>query len=146
MILMPIRNKLVEAFNIDRDSFSHRLYKIASTFLLFSFAVIFFGQNTFSGAILVIKNIWQFTPWVLTDGTFYKLGLDRPNFNLMLMGLSLMVIADVLKYKGYDMPAIISRQSLWIRWCIYIGAIVLISVCGVWGHGYDATSFIYVQF
>ncbi len=146
MILMPVRNKLVEILRIDREAFSHRLLKTVVTFFLFSFAVIFFGKDTFAQAIIIIKNMWKFTPWVFTDGTFYTLGLDRPNFNLMIVGLVIMVIADIFKYKGCDIPGVISRQSLWIRWCIYIGALVLISVCGVWGHGYDATSFIYVQF
>lgn len=146
MILMPVRNKVVEVLHIDREAFSHRLLKTAATFFLFSFAVIFFGKDTFAQALLILKNMWKFTPWVFTDGSFYKLGLDRPGFNLMLLGLMLMAIADFVKYKGYDIPGIISKQSLWIRWCIYIGALVLISVCGVWGHGYDASSFIYVQF
>ncbi|WP_027218092.1 MBOAT family O-acyltransferase [Butyrivibrio fibrisolvens] len=146
MILMPARNKIVEVLHIDREAFSHRLLKTVFTFLLFSFAVIFFGKDTFAQAVLIIKNMWQFTPWVLTDGSLYTLGLDRPAFNLMLLGLMLMVIADIAKYRGVSIPEVISRQSLWIRWCIYIGALVLITVCGVWGHGYDATSFIYVQF
>ncbi len=146
MILMPVRNKLVETLNIDRKAFSHRILKTIFTFFLFSFAFIFFGKETFAQAVLIMKNMWKFTPWVFTDGTFYTLGLDRPNFNLMLVGLLLMALADIFKYKGYDIPGVISKQSLWIRWCIYIGALVLISVCGIWGHGYDAASFIYVQF
>ncbi len=146
MILMPIRNKIVEVLHIDREAFSHRLLKAVFTFFLFSFALIFFGKDTFAQAVLIIKNMWLFTPWVLTDGSLYTLGLDRPAFNLMLLGLMLMVIADIAKYRGVSIPEVISRQSLWIRWCIYIGALVLITVCGVWGHGYDATSFIYVQF
>lgn len=145
MVLMPVRNKLVAMLHIDREAFSHRVLKTIITFLLFSFAIIFF-RDTFAQSILILKNMWKFTPWVFTDGTFYSLGLDRPNFNLMLIGLMIMAIADIFKYRGYDIPLIISKQSLWIRWVIYIGAIVLISVCGVWGHGYDATSFIYVQF
>lgn len=146
MILMPARNKVVEILHIDREAFSHKLLKTVFTFLLFSFAVVFFGKDTFDQSIMILKNIWKFTPWVLTDGTFYTLGLDRPDFNLMMLGLMLMIIADILNYKGYDLPGIISKQSLWIRWCIYIGALVLISVCGVWGHGYNAANFIYVQF
>ncbi len=146
MILMPVRNKIVGILHIDRDAFSHRLLKTIVTFFLFSFATIFFGKETFAQAILILKNMWQFTPWVFTDGTFYTLGLDRPNFNLMLIGLVIMAAADIFKYKGYDIPGVISKQSLWIRWCIYIGALIIISVCGIWGHGYDATNFIYVQF
>ena len=146
MILMPIRNKIVELLHIDRETFSHRLLKTIATFFLFSFATIFFGKETFAQAILILKNMWKLTPWVLTDGTFYRLGLDRPNFNLMLIGLMVMVIADIMNYKGYKLPKIVAGQSLWIRWCIYIGALILITVCGVWGHGYDAASFIYVQF
>ncbi len=146
MLLMPVRNKIVEILHVDREAFSHRLFKTIVNFFLFSFSTIFFGKESFGQAILIIKNMWKFTPWVFTDGSFYRLGLDRPDFNLMIIGLIIMTIADLFKYKGYSISEIISKQSICIRWSIYIGALVFISICGVWGHGYDATNFIYVKF
>ena len=40
----------------------------------------------------------------------------------------------------------LSHQGIWLRWSVYIAAIVLIVICGIWGAGYDAGSFIYAQF
>ena len=49
---MPARNKIVEVFHIDREAFSHRLLKTAVTFFLFSFALIFFGKDTFAQGLI----------------------------------------------------------------------------------------------
>ena len=40
----------------------------------------------------------------------------------------------------------IAKERLWIRWPIYWVAIIVILLCGMWGSGYNANSFIYYQF
>jgi hypothetical protein len=62
------------------------------------------------------------------------------------MSLVLLVIADILGKKGIVIRDKIVAQSLWLRWLIYIVAILFVVTCGVWGPGYDAATFIYSSF
>ena len=145
-LLMPIRNKLVELFHVDRKSFSHRLLKVLFTFLLVTIAWVFFRAGSLSEAAVILNGMWQFTPSVLTDGTLYQLGLDRPNFLLMVAGLLLLIWTDICNYRKIRIAEQILEQGIWLRFLIGIGAVLVILLCGIWGPGYDASSFIYYKF
>ena len=145
-LLMPLRNAVVKRFRIDRESFSHRLFKVLFTFLLVTLAWVFFRAERMTQALTILAGMRHITPSVLTDGTLYQLGLDRPNFLLMIFGLLILIGTDLCNHRGIKVSEKILSQGLWLRWCIYIAAVVIIAVCGIWGPGYDATSFIYYKF
>lgn len=146
IVLKPARDKLVEVFKIDRDSFSHHLLKILVTFMLVNIGWIFFRADTFETAIYVLTHMWKVALWSLTDGTLFTLGLAEADVRLVILSLVLLVIVDVLGKKGIVIRDRIVEQSLWLRWLIYIVAIIFVVTCGVWGPGYDAATFIYSSF
>lgn len=126
--------------------FSRCLWKTAGTFLLVSFAWIFFRAESFDVALEIIRCMGGITLWQLTDGSLLKLGLDTPNWILMALGILILLLRDLCVRKGISLRRQILQQELWLRWLLYIGVILLILVCGVWGPGYDAATFIYSQF
>lgn len=145
-ILMPIRKKLSALFNVDDQSLSVKMIKIMVTFSLVNFAWILFRAESTESVIWICKRFVHPNAWELFDGTFYTLGLNQPNVLLMLLGLLLLIIVDLLNERGIFISRYIAKERLWIRWPIYIAAILLICVCGIWGPGYDSSSFIYYQF
>lgn len=145
-LLMPVRNKLVSTFNIDRNSFSHRLFKILFTFMLVNIGWVFFRADTFVLAVDILKKMWGFAPWVLVDGTLFKLGLSAADVYLLIAALIILLIVDICNLKGIILRDQIYKQSLWLRWIIYITATIVVITCGIWGPGYDAASFIYSSF
>ncbi len=126
--------------------FSRRLLQTAGTFLLVSFAWIFFRAESFGKAWEVIRCMGGVTLWQLTDGTLLQLGLDGANWALLVCSVLLLLIRDLCVRRGISLRKEILQQELWLRWILYIGVILLILVCGVWGPGYDAATFIYSQF
>lgn len=146
IVLKPVRDKLVEVFKIDRDSFSHHLLKILVTFMLVNIGWIFFRADSFETAIYVLTHMWKVTLWSLTDGSLFKLGLAEADVRLVILALALLIICDALAKKGIVIRNFIISQSLWLRWLIYIVAILFVVTCGVWGPGYDAATFIYSSF
>lgn len=145
-ILMPIRKKVGALLKIDDRSGSVKIVKILFTFSLVNFAWLLFRAESLQSVIGTCKRLIHPSVWELFDGTFYMLGLDRPNVLVMLLGLILLVIVDLLNERGIFISRYIAKERLWIRWPIYIAAILFICVCGIWGSGYDSSSFIYYQF
>ncbi len=145
-ILKPVRDKICELLKVERKSFSHRLLRIAVTFFLTCFAWIFFRVTDFNDAAYMALHLFEAHPSVLFDGTFYKLGLDRPNVILLVLSIMLLIAADVAGAMKIELRKKIMSQGLWLRWLIYITAIVVIVTCGIWGPGYNETGFIYSQF
>ncbi|WP_026520251.1 MBOAT family O-acyltransferase [Butyrivibrio sp. FCS006] len=145
-VTQPIRDKVVETLKIDRNGLSHRTMKTIFTFLLVNLAWVFFRASSLEQALLIIKKSFEFTPWVLSDETLFKFGLSHGSFNIGIAGIVLLIIMDVLNFNGVEMRERIIKQSIWYRWIIMIGAILAILIFGIWGAGYNASSFIYQQF
>ncbi|MBE5844854.1 MAG: MBOAT family protein [Butyrivibrio sp.] len=145
-ILMPVRDKLCSIFKVNREGFSHKLLKIAITFSLLNVGWIFFRVTNFKDAVYMAVHLFELHPGVLFDGTFYQLGLNRPNVILLVIAIMILIAADIAGLMKINIREKIMSQGLWLRWLIYITAIVVIVTCGIWGPGYNETGFIYVQF
>ena len=146
-ILQPIRDKMVFALHLNRESLGHKLIHIVGTFVLVDFSWIFFRANRFKEALKIIKSMTTIkNPWVLFDGSLYNCGLDEKNFRLMLLGMAILLFADFYKRKGFKIREVIIRQDYWFR-CIFIAvAIGLILLFGMWGPSFDKANFIYFEF
>jgi D-alanyl-lipoteichoic acid acyltransferase DltB (MBOAT superfamily) len=145
-LLRPVRDRVVDIFGISRSSFSHRLFKIIVTFILVNTAWVFFRADTLQTAVTVLIRSFEFTPWVFADGSIYLLGLNEKNFALLIMGLAMLVVVDIMEYRGISLIDKILNQGPWLRWLVAIAGVLLVLICGIWGPGYDAASFIYQQF
>lgn len=146
-VFMPVRNKLVESLGLNRDSFSHRLYRTVTTFLLVTFSFIFFRAGSIERAMVAVKSLWQVkNPWIFVDNSLYNLGLDRRSFQFMLFSMAIILVADFFKYRGVVIREKIAKQELWFRMAVYLFAVIGILTFGIWGSGYDAATFIYFQF
>ena len=145
-VLRPLRDKLVDVFKVERNAFSHRTLKIMVTFLLVNFAWVFFRASSLGQALVIIKNSFVFTPWMLADGSLFKYGLDSADFFVAIVGLIIVIATDLVSYNGFIIRERILKQGIWIRYIIGIAAIVAILVFGIWGPGYDSAAFIYQQF
>lgn len=147
-LLQPLRDKWVAITGTDRASFSHRLLKILVTFTLVSINWVFFRCESVAYACNVLSRTVSkgLMPWHLTDGSLLDLGLDLPNLILLIVSLAVLIGADIAAYQGVQLRQMLMQQGLWLRWLILLTAIIVIVVCGTWGPGYDAASFIYSQF
>ena len=110
--------------------------KIVITFLLVNFAWIFFRMPTLSDACRVIGRIFD-----------YRLPLslylpENTNLALMIMGVTMLVIKDVLDEFYSEKQLFFESRSRIVRWCSYVSVLVLIMMAGVFG----ADQFIYANF
>lgn len=146
-ILKPVRDKLVDVLQLRRETFSHKLFKVISTFLLVDFAWLFFRASSFKDGLAMVRSMFtEYNPWILFDDSLYNLGLDSRNFSLMLIAIGILIIADIFKYKGIKISEVILKQEYWFRWLVFSVSASLILLFGIWGSAYDAASFIYFQF
>ena len=76
----------------------------------------------------------HFNPWVFFDGSFYMLGLDRPNFLFMLFFITVLLAIDYLHEKGIRIRQSIGEQNIVFRWCIYYAAIIVLVIFGMYGQ------------
>ena len=145
-ILAPARDRLVSAARIDRKMFSHRVFKILVTFTLVTLTFVLFRAAEVRDAFTVYSQLLHPRFYELSGGVLLEMGLGMPDMILLVLSLGIMAFADICRYNGISPSGRLAAQSLPFRWFVYIAAVLLIAVCGIWGPGYSADSFIYAHF
>ena len=108
--------------------------------------MIFFSATSVGNGITAIKNMFVWNPYVLTDNTsLYSLGLDIIEFRILFLSLGALFIVDYLKMK-FDVITKLKEQNIVFRWALTFLLIFSIIIFGMYGPGYDATTFIYRGF
>lgn len=143
-ILSPAKRKIIRRFNIRTNEFNYKLLQVIITFILVDFAWIFFRANTFGDAIILIKNMFYFNPWIFIDNSIYNLGLDSKEFFVAIISIILVLAMNLLQRKK-DFALHFSKQNIVFRWLVYLTAVIAILIFGMF-EGYDAQQFIYFQF
>jgi len=146
-ILMPVRQRLIRLLKLTPDSLGFRLYRVVVTFCLVDFAWIFFRAERLQYAYAMIRSMLHAdNPWILCDGSLFRLGLDEKDFRMMLSGLFVLIAADLCRRCKIPVREIIEKQDYPVRWGVIVFSVVFILTFGVWGPGYNAHNFIYFQF
>lgn len=134
-------------FRINEESKLWRLFQMARTFVIVMISRYMGLAKGGWDALRGLKAAFtHFNPWVFFDGSFYQLGLDRPNFLFMLLFITGLMIVDYIQEKDIPIRETIAKQNIIVRWCIYYAAIFGLIIFGMYGPGYDAASFVYEQF
>ena len=76
----------------------------------------------------------------------FKIGITAGDFIIVVIGVAIMFVVSLLQEKGINIREKISKQNIVFRWILYYGIIFTIIIFGIYGVGYDASSFIYGQF
>jgi membrane-bound O-acyltransferase family protein len=145
------RSKAVFAWGEKRvgirtGALSHRIFCGLLNLSFVSFAWIFFHATTLSQGFSVVRNLFPLHLDRIFAGGILQMGLDLPNLLVLLVGLALLLFADLCTDRGLVLRERIATQGVWLRFLIEIGAICLILILGIWGASIQGDSFIYAQF
>lgn len=141
----PLKKKLIEVFKIRTDAFVYKLFQVLSTFIMVDFAWMFFKASSFKDVKTLILNMMHFNPEIFVNGSIYKLGLDSKNFFAALLSILIVLTVDMLQ-RNKSLRVQLAKRNIAFRWSLYLAAILSIIIFGIYGSGYSAQQFIYVQF
>ena len=74
------------------------------------------------------------------------LGMESRVFNIVMAALLIQVVVDVLQFIGIDVVKGLFKQGIWLRYLVLLGLMMGTLMFGVYGPGFNETSFIYAQF
>ena len=145
-ILMPIRKNVQRTFKIKEGAPIHILWQRFGTFILVTISWVIFRADNLRAGLSILKRIFtDITPWVFFDGSLYTCGISRHHFTALLICIFAAALIEYRQEKE-TMRELIEKQHIIVRWAVYLTAIAVIAVLGVYGPGYDATQFLYGQF
>lgn len=156
-----IRKKLVLATHLDQYPRLHQNIGRINTFLLFSFAAIFFRANTISDALYIVRHlfsgIWDlmYAAASLNFGAFKQqliiptkitvFGFSKPAFVsetiIIILALITLLTLELLEEKT-KVRALLSQKPWYVRWPLYFMLMYSILFLGIFAN----QQFIYFRF
>ncbi|MCI9584555.1 MAG: MBOAT family protein [Clostridium sp.] len=149
-MLEPVFKKTARMMRVNTQSWSWRLFQNLRTFFLVCIGFVFFRASSAGDAVRILKATLSFNPWIFTDGSLLRLGLDGPDFTVGLLSLGVLLIISLLhsrfKTQGKTVRGVLAEQNLVFRWMVYYMLVFSVLLFGFYGPGYDAGEFIYQNF
>jgi len=146
--IRPTKYWIYPLFGVKLHSASYHIGQVITTFVLTTFAWIFFRADSLKIALSYIGDIFtKWDPWVLTDGSLLTTGFyNGVEWLIVILALIILFCADyVLEKKNMRFDKFLYSQGKLV-WILAIASIIIIIlVFGNYG-GYEANAFIYFQF
>lgn len=142
-----ITDKLGKLLRIDTTKNYFRYWQYIRTYIIFVVGKCFTAAGGLTGFIAIWESmISEHKLWVLFDESLFQHGLDRKDFYIAVVGIIVILLVDLAHEKGAKIRQAIAEVPLPVRWCIYISAIIVVVVWGMYGPGFDASSFAYGEY
>ena len=149
-VTKPLREKALDGLRVNRQAASYKLFRMVITFALVDFAWLFFRAEGLDIAAAMVKRIVTgLHPEELPEelvGQYYTMGLDPQDFWALLLCTAVLLLVDGLQYRGKDLKKWFTSQNWLFRELALAVILLTIFIFGIWGNGFDASSFIYFKF
>ena len=140
-----LREKLRKLLHIRTECFGYSLFQCVITFCLVDIAWIFFRAPGALAALRILRRIIELDLSNFSFSFLTNYGLSTADFLLLLFSVIILISVDVLR--GHvNIREHVMKQNLFFRWLLYYGIIFFILIFGIYGPGYDAGTFVYMQF
>lgn len=121
--------------------------QISGTFILMTIAWVFFRAQGIMPAVLMIKSmVTGFDTTALTNGSLLDLGIDIKDYIVIVISLIAILIVDIVNERGYRVRDILMKQKIYVQWPVYLAAIFIVLIFGVYGPDFITANFLYFQF
>lgn len=147
LMLDPLFQKIITVLKINTGTWSWSFFRRVRSFCLFSASVSIGRCNSLMDGLRAWKTVFtHWNPWVLFDDTIFRLGLDRKDFDVCVIGILVITVVSLLEEKHGSVRELIATQNTAFRWCLYLALFFSVLILGYYGPGYNPADFIYGGF
>ncbi|MBQ8503964.1 MAG: MBOAT family protein [Clostridia bacterium] len=145
-VFEPFCKKANEKLGINTESFSWKLWQMARTFTICCIGRVFFRANGLKAALKIFIGMFSGLHMeYVTGDAIFEYGLDWKNFVLVISAILVLWVVDMLQER-MSVREELHKQGIVFRWLMIFLGIFAVIIFGIYGPGYNASSFIYDQF
>ncbi|MCM1153753.1 MAG: hypothetical protein NC392_00190 [Roseburia sp.] len=142
-----IRQKVSCILGFDKTPGVRRWLCRIGTFLCVMTAWIVFRAENLRTGLQMIRSMFRvWNVWIFTNDALLTLGLGWKEWVVLAASILILAAVSIWQEKGVVFSDVIFRQTVYVRWGLYLAAIFGIMTFGIYGMGYDAQAFIYGGF
>lgn len=143
--LEPVSALIMNRFKLTEDMFIVKSYRIVKTFWLMSFLRLFDITKDVPTAFATFKGV--FKDWNMYSYSHFEdwYSFSTENLVIAVIAILILFVHSMIERKG-SIRERIFKLPIPVQWVILSVLILAVVLFGSYGIGYDASSFVYMQF
>ena len=141
ILLTPILAKIREKLEIKQENIVFKIYEILRTTLIVVIGMMLFRSHSLMTFLKNFASLFK-----AGNADILTFGLETFDFVILAIYVIALIIIGIRQEKGSIIYENLRKKHVVLRYLVYIFAIVCIVILGIYGEGYDTSSFIYGQF
>ena len=142
-------NGMTEALHLTDRSVPFHLFRILRTFVLAGIIPrVVTRAPSVRAAFVIMKHCVSNTGMAQfhLGGGLEQFGWSRIHLEIALIAMLVQLIVSILKERGVSVRQGVASFVLPLRWLIYLALLFAVVLFGIYGPGYDARAFVYMDF
>ena len=148
VLMKPVFEWIHKKLHINAKSFPYTVFRIFRTFIVILVGYVFDVAPSFEEAMHTFALF--FTDQNLSVGLsqISSLGLGNKEYLLILAGIVLVFIVSLIQERNdkTTIRELLDKKPFALRWLAVFAGVVTVVVFGVYGSGFNAADFVYMQF
>lgn len=140
-LTLPSKKSLCSRFGIDREGRGYRFVQYLCTFVLINISWLFFRADSTKDAVQMLLGIIRLLP--LPEGVP---GFAFGDGLVLAVSTAILFFISFQREKGVPIRQTVAGYCLPVRWILYLAALTIVVVFGIYGPGYSGNAFIYMNF
>lgn len=141
-LLQKPKEAAARKLHIRDDVFSYRLAQRIITFALVAYSWLLFRAEGFQAAMHMTRSL--FTN-ILDKAQLVAVLAEGKDLVVLIIATLVLFVVSLLQQR-YNVRKELDKQNLWFRWIVYLTVLFVTIIFGVYGAGYNASDFLYMQF
>ncbi|MEE1171393.1 MAG: MBOAT family O-acyltransferase [Ruminococcus sp.] len=148
ILLQPVFDGITDKLHINRKNPFFVLFQLLRTFIVVLVGYVFDVAPSFFGGIQTIGLFFTGQDMERGISEINGLGLIPQDFVVLLIGMAIIFIASVIQERHPDttIRVMLDQKPLALRFALLYLGVIAVVIYGIYGSGYNAADFVYMQF
>ncbi len=148
ILLQPVFDKIADKLHINRQSAPYTLFQIFRTLLVVLVGYVFDVAPSFSYGIKTIGMFFTSQNFSRGWAEISSLGLGKKDYVVLLIGSLIILTASIIQERRPEtnIRTLLDTKPFALRFLLLYAGIMAVIIFGIYGSGYNAADFVYMQF
>lgn len=148
ILLQPVFDLIIAKLHIRRESWWYSLFQMFRTFIVVLVGYVFDVAPSFGDGMNTIGKFFSNQNFSTALSQIETLGLWKKDYFVILLGAVTILIASIIqeRHKDTNLRTVLDKKPFILRFALLYLGIMAVVIFGIYGSGYNAADFVYMQF
>ena len=148
ILMQPLFDAVTDKLHINRNNFFFRLFQMVRTFLVVLVGYVFDVAPSFQQGMMTIGRFFTDQDFERGSQEIFKLGINWKDYILLAVCVVVIWAVSMIQEKHSDttIREMLDKKPFILRWLVFFLLIMAVIIFGIYGSGYAASDFVYMQF